>query len=47
MSTSRYGLDAVEDPHSRFAREIQKVYEAMRASHKKRGNPSVLVVASD
>ncbi len=42
-----FGLDAVEDPHSRFAREIQKVYDAVRASHKKRGNPSVLVVAAD
>jgi succinoglycan biosynthesis transport protein ExoP len=42
-----FGLDAVEDPHSRFAREIQKVYEAVRTSHKKRGNPSVLVVAAD
>jgi len=42
-----FGLDAVEDPHSRFAREIQKVYEAVRASHKKPGNPSVLVVTAD
>jgi uncharacterized protein involved in exopolysaccharide biosynthesis/Mrp family chromosome partitioning ATPase len=42
-----FGLDAVEDPNSRFAREIQKVYEAVRASHKKRGNPSVLVVTAD
>jgi uncharacterized protein involved in exopolysaccharide biosynthesis/Mrp family chromosome partitioning ATPase len=42
-----FGLNAVDDPHSRFAREIQKVYEAVRLSHKKRGNPSVLVVASD
>jgi succinoglycan biosynthesis transport protein ExoP len=42
-----FGLDAVEDPHSRFAREIQKVYEAVRVSHKKRSNPSVLVVAAD
>src|ERR1700719_2178361 len=42
-----FGLDAVEEPHSRFAREIQKVYEAVRASHKKRGNPSVLVVTAD
>jgi succinoglycan biosynthesis transport protein ExoP len=42
-----FGLDAVEDPHSRFAREIQKVYEAVRASHKKRGNPSVLIVTAD
>lgn len=42
-----FGLDAVEDPHSRFAREIQKVYEAVHAGHKKRGNPSVLVVTAD
>jgi polysaccharide biosynthesis transport protein len=42
-----YGLDAVDDPRSRFAREINKVYEAVRTNHKKRGNPSVLVVASD
>jgi uncharacterized protein involved in exopolysaccharide biosynthesis/Mrp family chromosome partitioning ATPase len=42
-----YGLNAVDDPTSRFAREIQKVYEAVRASHRKRGNPSVLVVAVD
>jgi uncharacterized protein involved in exopolysaccharide biosynthesis/Mrp family chromosome partitioning ATPase len=42
-----FGLDAVEDPHSRFAREIQKVYKAVGASHKKRGNPSVLVVTAD
>jgi uncharacterized protein involved in exopolysaccharide biosynthesis len=42
-----FGLNAVEDPHSRFAREIQKVYEAVHAGHKKRGNPSVLVVTAD
>src|SRR5579864_8956418 len=42
-----FGLDAVEDPHSRFAREIEKVYDAVHASHKRRGNPSVLVVAAD
>jgi polysaccharide biosynthesis transport protein len=42
-----FGLDAVDDPDSRFAREIQKVYEAVRSGHKKRGNPSVLIVASD
>ena len=41
-----FGLDAVEDPRSRFAREIQKIYEAVQTSHNKRGNPSVLVVAS-
>src|SRR3984957_5637802 len=42
-----FGLDAVEDPHSRFAREIQKVYEAVQGSHTKRGNPSVLIVTAD
>jgi uncharacterized protein involved in exopolysaccharide biosynthesis/Mrp family chromosome partitioning ATPase len=42
-----FGLDAVDDPHSRFAREIQKVYAAVRAHHKKPGNPSVLVIAAD
>jgi polysaccharide biosynthesis transport protein len=42
-----FGLDAVDDPDSRFAREIQKVYAAVRAHHKTRGNPSVLVIAAD
>jgi polysaccharide biosynthesis transport protein len=42
-----FGLDAVDDPDSRFAREIQKVYAAVRAHHKKPGNPSVLVIAAD
>jgi uncharacterized protein involved in exopolysaccharide biosynthesis/Mrp family chromosome partitioning ATPase len=39
-------LRALSDPRSRFARDIRKVYEAVRASHKKGGNPSLLVVAS-
>jgi uncharacterized protein involved in exopolysaccharide biosynthesis/Mrp family chromosome partitioning ATPase len=42
-----FGLHAVDDPKSLFAMEIRKVYEAVRASHKTRGNPSILVVASD
>jgi succinoglycan biosynthesis transport protein ExoP len=42
-----FGLDAVDDPDSRFAREIGKVYAAVRAHHKKPGNPSVLVIAAD
>ena len=42
-----FGLEEMEDPRSRFAREIRKVYEAVRASHGERGNPSVLVVAPD
>jgi polysaccharide biosynthesis transport protein len=44
---SSYGLDAIENPNSRFAREIQKIHDAVRESHGKRANPSVLVVASD
>jgi uncharacterized protein involved in exopolysaccharide biosynthesis/Mrp family chromosome partitioning ATPase len=39
------GLDEVEDPASPFAREIRKVYEAVRASHTKRGSPSILIIA--
>jgi len=42
-----FGLNAVDDPKSRFAMEIRKVHEVVRASHKTPGNPSILVVASD
>jgi uncharacterized protein involved in exopolysaccharide biosynthesis/Mrp family chromosome partitioning ATPase len=42
-----FGLDAAEDPKSRFAIELRKVHEAVRASHKTHGNPSILIVASD
>ena len=38
--------DDADGPNSRFAAGIRKVYETVRASHKKRGNPSILVVAS-
>jgi polysaccharide biosynthesis transport protein len=38
-------LQAVSEPKSRFARDIRKAYAAMHTSHKKNGNPSVLVVA--
>ena len=38
-------LSALNDPKSRVATEMQKVHEAVRANHKKRGNPSVLVIA--
>jgi succinoglycan biosynthesis transport protein ExoP len=41
-----FGLSAAEDPKSRFAMELRKVHDAVRASHKTRGNPSILVVAS-
>jgi uncharacterized protein involved in exopolysaccharide biosynthesis/Mrp family chromosome partitioning ATPase len=42
-----FGLNAVADPTSSFAREIRKVYDAVRTSHRKPGNPSVLVVSCD
>jgi len=42
-----FALEAAEDPKSRFAMELRKVLEALRTSHKARGSPSVLVVASD
>jgi Mrp family chromosome partitioning ATPase/capsule polysaccharide export protein KpsE/RkpR len=42
-----YGLEAVDDPHSRFAREIRKIYDAVHRSPRKRSNPSVLIVAPD
>ena len=38
--------EASDGPNSRFAAGIRKVYDTLRASHKKRGNPSILVVAS-
>jgi succinoglycan biosynthesis transport protein ExoP len=38
-------LWALSEPKSRFARDIRKIYEAVRTSHKKGGNPSLLVVA--
>lgn len=42
-----FGLEAAEQPGSRFATELHQVLEAVRANHKGRGNPSILVVASD
>ncbi len=41
-----YSLAAVENPNSRFAREIRKVADVLREQHTTRTNPSVLVVAS-
>jgi polysaccharide biosynthesis transport protein len=42
-----FALSAAQDPRSRFATEIGQVLEAIRASHSKHDNPSVLVVAAD
>ncbi|MGA2893147.1 MAG: exopolysaccharide transport family protein [Xanthobacteraceae bacterium] len=42
-----FGLSAVDDPASPFAREMRKVYDELRASPVASGNPSVLVIAAD
>ncbi len=42
-----FGLSAAEDLRSRFAMELRKVHDAVRAGRKSRGNSSILVVASD
>jgi uncharacterized protein involved in exopolysaccharide biosynthesis/Mrp family chromosome partitioning ATPase len=42
-----FGLNAAENLRSRFAMELGKVFGAVRAKHRTRGNPSILVVASD
>jgi len=42
-----FGLSAAEDSKSRFAGELRKVYDAVRAAPNSPGNPSVLVVACD
>jgi polysaccharide biosynthesis transport protein len=39
------GTDSTGEPNLRFAAGIRKVYEAVQANHKKRGNPSIMVVA--
>jgi uncharacterized protein involved in exopolysaccharide biosynthesis/Mrp family chromosome partitioning ATPase len=43
---SSFGRGEVDDETSRFAIGIRKVYEAVQA-HDRRGNPSILIVASD
>ncbi len=42
-----YGLSAAEDPQSRFAAEIRRVYEAVCAGRPASAHPSILVVAPD
>ena len=39
-------LWALSEPKSRFARDIRRIYEVVQTSHKKSGNPSLLVVAT-
>jgi Mrp family chromosome partitioning ATPase len=38
--------EAFEEPNARFAAGMRKVYDAVRASHRTRGNPSILIAAS-
>jgi Mrp family chromosome partitioning ATPase len=38
--------EAAQEPNARFAAGMRKVYETLCANHRKRGNPSVLIVAS-
>jgi uncharacterized protein involved in exopolysaccharide biosynthesis/Mrp family chromosome partitioning ATPase len=42
-----FGLSAVDDPRSPFAKGIHKIYDALRDNHAQPDNPSVLVVALD
>jgi polysaccharide biosynthesis transport protein len=39
--------EAAQEPNARFAAGIRKVYDAVRANHRKSGNPSILIVAAD
>jgi Mrp family chromosome partitioning ATPase len=42
-----FGLSAAENPRSRFAMELRKVHDAVRAASGTGGNSSILVVAAD
>jgi Mrp family chromosome partitioning ATPase len=42
-----YSLGAIGDPSSPFTRQIGQVYEELRSSHTKPGNPAILIVAAD
>ena len=42
-----FGLGAVDDPRSVFAKGIHTLYDALQASHERPENPSVLVLALD
>jgi polysaccharide biosynthesis transport protein len=38
--------EAAQEPNARFAAGIRKVYDTVCGNHRKRGNPSILIVAS-
>jgi polysaccharide biosynthesis transport protein len=42
-----FALGAAQDRNSHFAWEITQVLDAIRAGHRMRGNPSILVIAAD
>jgi len=42
-----FGLNTVEDPKSRYAAEIEKVYRVVRQSPTRHDSPSILVIAAD
>ncbi len=42
-----FAFDATENARLRLSQELHKVYQAIREGKRKRGNPSVLVVAAD
>jgi polysaccharide biosynthesis transport protein len=45
--TATFGLDADGEANLRFAAGVRRVYEALRASQRKRGGSSILIVAAD
>ena len=42
-----FGLEAVDDPASPLAKDMRRIYDALRASQGNSGNLSVLIVAAD
>ncbi len=46
-STPYSAQTQTEEPDTRFAAGIRNVYDTVRASHRKRSNPSILIVAAD
>jgi len=41
-----FGLDAISEPNSPFAKEIRRVQEAVQNNHGKRDHPSVMIVGA-
>ncbi|MGH6674656.1 MAG: GumC family protein [Xanthobacteraceae bacterium] len=45
--TAAFGPDTMDEPNSRFAAGIRKVYDTVRARRHNGDNPSILIVAAD